>query len=75
MDIRGATPIREALKSPPRTKLKMIGMVTEKRDAKQQLLVTIEDLIQVQLYLYLAKLEEVQAKAQQLLPDQVYAQP
>ncbi len=44
MDVKAATPIAEALKSQPRTKLKIIGMVTEKRDAKQQLLITLEDL-------------------------------
>jgi len=72
MDIRGATPIREALKSPPKSKLKLIGMVTEKRDAKQQLLVTIEDLDSSATILVPTKAsEEVQAKAQQLLLDQV----
>ena len=50
----------------------MIGMVTEKRDAKQQLLVTIEDLDSSATILVPSKAsEEVQAKAQQLLPDQV----
>ena len=72
MDLRSATPIREALKSQPKTKLKIIGMVTEKRDAKQQLLVTIEDLDSSATILVPSKApEEVQAKAQQILPDQV----
>ena len=44
MDVKAATPILEALKSPAKTKMKIIGMVTEKREAKQQMVVTIEDL-------------------------------
>jgi DNA polymerase II small subunit len=72
MDLKSATPIQEALKSPPKTKLKIIGMVTEKRDAKQQLLITIEDLNASATILVPTKAaEEVQKKAQQLLPDQV----
>lgn len=72
MDLKSATPIQEALKSPPKTKLKIIGMVTEKRDAKQQLLITIEDLEASATILVPTKApEEVQKKAQQLLPDQV----
>jgi hypothetical protein len=34
MDVRAATPILEALKSPAKTKLKIICMLTEKRDSK-----------------------------------------
>jgi DNA polymerase II small subunit len=72
MDVKAATPISEALKSQAKTKLKIIGMVTEKRDAKQQLLVTIEDLNASATILVPTKAsEEVQRKAQQLLPDQV----
>ena len=72
MDVKAATPISEALKSQAKTKLKIIGMVTEKRDAKQQLLVTIEDLTASATILVPTKAsEEVQRKAQQLLPDQV----
>ncbi|NLE05459.1 MAG: DNA polymerase II small subunit, partial [Crenarchaeota archaeon] len=66
------TPIREALKSQPKSKLKIIGMVTEKRDAKQQLLITLEDLDSSATILVPSKAtEEVQTKAQQILPDQV----
>ncbi|MCW4006621.1 MAG: DNA-directed DNA polymerase II small subunit [Candidatus Bathyarchaeota archaeon] len=72
MDVKSATPISEALKSQPKTKLKIIGMVTEKRDAKQQLLVTIEDLKASATFLVPTKAaDEVQRKAQLLLPDQV----
>ncbi|MCW4010833.1 MAG: DNA-directed DNA polymerase II small subunit [Candidatus Bathyarchaeota archaeon] len=72
MDLRAATPISEALKSQAKAKLKIIGMVTEKREAKQQLLVTIEDLNATATILVPTKApEEVQKKAQMLLPDQV----
>jgi DNA polymerase II small subunit len=72
MDIRGATPIAEAAKSQPKTKLKIVGMVTEKREAKQQQLITIEDLNTSATVLIPTKApEEVQQKAQMLLLDQV----
>ncbi len=72
MDVKAATPISEALKSQPKTKMKIIGMVTEKREAKQQLLVTIEDLnASATILVPLKAPEEVQRKAQLLLFDQV----
>ncbi len=72
MDVKAATPILEALKSQPKTKLKIIGMVTEKRESKQQKLITIEDLQASATILVSAKApEEVQNRAQTLLPDQV----
>ncbi len=72
MDVRAATPIIEALKSQPKTKLKLIGMVTEKREAKQQTLITIEDLQASATILIPTKApEEVHRKAQTLLTDQV----
>jgi DNA polymerase II small subunit len=72
IDLKAATPIREALKSPAKTKLKIIGMVTEKREAKQQLLITLEDLDSSATVLVPTKAsDEVQKKAQVLLVDQV----
>jgi DNA polymerase II small subunit/DNA polymerase delta subunit B len=72
MDVKAATPIAEALKSQAKTKLKIIGMVQEKREAKQQLLITIEDLQASATILVPTKApEEVHRKAQLLLPDQV----
>ncbi len=72
IDVKAATPISEALKSQPKAKLKIIGMITEKRDAKQQLLITIEDLnASATLLVQNRAPEEVQRKAQLLLPDQV----
>ena len=72
MDVKSATPISEALKAQPKSKLKIIGMVTEKREAKQQLLITIEDLNASATILVPTRApEEVQRKAQMLLQDQV----
>lgn len=44
IDVRGAASIIDALKAPPNTKLKIIGMITEKKETKQKILLTIEDL-------------------------------
>ncbi|MCX8150912.1 MAG: DNA-directed DNA polymerase II small subunit [Candidatus Bathyarchaeota archaeon] len=72
MDVKAATPIAEALKAQAKTKLKIIGMVQEKRESKQQLFITIEDLNASATILIPSKApEEVHKKAQMLLPDQV----
>ncbi|MEM1540191.1 MAG: DNA-directed DNA polymerase II small subunit [Candidatus Bathyarchaeia archaeon] len=44
MDARSAVSIIDALKASPGTKLEIIGMVTEKREARQKIFLTIEDL-------------------------------
>ena len=67
IDVKAATPILEALKSPAKTKLKIIGMVTEKREAKRQTIVTVEDLQASATVLISNRApEEVQRKAQLL---------
>jgi DNA polymerase II small subunit len=72
IDVRAATPIREALKAQPKTKLKIIGMLTEKRDAKQQTILAIEDLNSSATILVPNKIsDEIKKKALQILPDQV----
>jgi DNA polymerase II small subunit len=72
MDLKAATPIQEALKSQPKTKVKIIGMVTEKRDAKQQTMITLEDLEASATILVPTKgTEELHRKTQLLLCDQV----
>jgi DNA polymerase II small subunit len=72
IDVRSATPIREALKSQPKTKLKIIGMLTEKRDSKQQMILSIEDLNSSAIILVPNKApDEIKKKALQILPDQV----
>ena len=72
IDVRVATPISEALKSQPKTKLKIICMLTEKREAKQQTILSVEDLQGSATVLIPHKApEEVKKKALQILPDQV----
>jgi len=44
IDVKSAASVMDALKAPANTKLKIIGMITEKRESKQKILLTIEDL-------------------------------
>jgi len=44
IDVRSATSITDALKAPANMKLKIIGMITEKRELKQKIFLRIEDL-------------------------------
>ncbi|MEM2666568.1 MAG: DNA-directed DNA polymerase II small subunit [Candidatus Bathyarchaeia archaeon] len=44
MDARGAVSVIDALHAQPGTKLEIIGMVVEKREARQKIFLTIEDL-------------------------------
>ncbi len=72
MDVKAATPISEALKSPAKTKLKIICMLTEKRDSKNHTILSVEDLEGSATVLVPQKApEEVKKKALMLLPDQV----
>ncbi|MCJ7559905.1 DNA-directed DNA polymerase II small subunit [Candidatus Bathyarchaeota archaeon] len=72
IDVKAATPISEALKSPAKTKLKIICMVTEKREAKQQMILVVEDLQASATILVTHNApEELHRKAQLLLLDQV----
>jgi DNA polymerase II small subunit len=72
MDVKAATPIVEALKSPAKSKLKIICMVTEKRESKHQMILTVEDLQGSATVLVPQKAqEEVKKRALFLLLDQV----
>src|SRR5665647_185688 len=72
IDVRASTPILEALKSPAKTKLKIICMLTEKRESKQQMILSVEDLQGSATVLVPQKApEDVRKKALQILPDQV----
>jgi DNA polymerase II small subunit len=72
IDVRAATPISEALKAPAKTKLKIIGMVTEKREVKKQMMLTIEDLkANATILVSHNAPEELHRKAHNLIPDQV----
>jgi DNA polymerase II small subunit len=72
MDVRAATPIAEALKSQPKTKMKIICMLTEKKESKQQVILSVEDLQSSATILIPKKAPpEVHKKAALLLPDQI----
>jgi DNA polymerase II small subunit len=72
IDVRAATPISEATKSPAKTKLKIVCMVTEKRESKRNTILTIEDLHATATVLVTHNArEELHRKTQRLLPDQV----
>jgi len=72
IDVKAATPISEAVKSPAKTKLKIVCMVTEKRESKRNTILTVEDLQTTATILVTHNArEELHRKAQRLLPDQV----
>jgi DNA polymerase II small subunit len=72
IDVKAATPISEALKSPAKTKTKIICMVTEKRESKRNMILTAEDLQASATILVTHNArEELHRKAQRLLLDQV----
>jgi DNA polymerase II small subunit len=73
MDVKAATPIIEALKSQPKSKLKIICMLTEKRDSKNNMILSVEDLHGSATILVPQNApEEVKKKALMLLPDTVF---
>jgi DNA polymerase II small subunit len=73
MDVRSATPISEAIKSQPKSKLKIICMLTEKRDSKNNTILSVEDLNGSATIIIPQKAqEEVKKKALMLLPDTVF---
>ncbi|MDI6691079.1 MAG: DNA-directed DNA polymerase II small subunit [Candidatus Bathyarchaeota archaeon] len=72
MDVKSAASIIDALKSPANTRLKVIGMIMEKREAKQKILLTVEDLSASATMLVPQNApDEVLKKARFLLLDQV----
>jgi DNA polymerase II small subunit len=72
IDVKAATSISEALKTPAKTKMKIICMVTEKRESKRNMILTAEDLQATATILVTHNArEELHRKAQRLLLDQV----
>ena len=72
IDVKAATPILEALKSQPKTKLKIVCMISEKRESKQNTILTVEDLQGTATVLITKNApEDLRKKAQMLLTDQV----
>lgn len=72
VDVRGASSLIDSFKAPANTKLKIICMITEKRELQQKILLTVEDLkaSTTALVPQNAK-KEVLEKARSLLLDQV----
>jgi DNA polymerase II small subunit len=72
MDVKSAASIIDALKAPAHTRLKIIGMITEKRESKQKMLLTVEDLHASTMVLVSQNSsKELMEKASLLLLDQV----
>lgn len=72
MDAKDATSIAEALKAPMNAKVKVIGMLTERRESKQRSFLRVEDAESTATVLVYPNLESsVQARVQDLLLDQV----
>jgi DNA polymerase II small subunit len=72
VDVKSAASVMDALKSPANARLKIIGMVTEKRESKQKILLTVEDLHANTVVLVPQNAsEELLKKARLLLLDQV----
>jgi len=72
IDVKTATSIIDAIKSPANTKLRIIAMVTEKRESKQRIILTVEDLQASATVLVPQNApQELLKKARLLLLDQV----
>ncbi|HVO36850.1 MAG TPA: DNA-directed DNA polymerase II small subunit [Candidatus Acidoferrum sp.] len=72
MDVKAAASVIDALKAPSNSKLKIIGMITEKRESKQRTILTVEDLeASMTVLVPQNATEEVQRKAHALMLDQV----
>lgn len=72
MDVKNAIPIAVALKASTKSKVNVIGMVTEKLESKERLFVKIEDLEANAIILVPQNLNvEIIEKARSLLLDQV----
>jgi len=72
IDVRSAATVLDALKASPNTKLKVIGMITEKRELKTGILLTIEDFqANVTVLVPRNAPQPLLKKAQMLLLDQV----
>ena len=72
IDARDASTISDALRAPLNSKIKIICMITEKRESKQKMLLRVEDLeASATVLVSPSKNQRVMNKARELLPDQV----
>ncbi len=71
MDVKSATSVLEALRSQSGTRLKVIGMITDKRESKQKIVLTVEDLSANMTVLVPQNASsDLQKKARNILLDQ-----
>jgi DNA polymerase II small subunit len=72
MDVKTAASLMNALRAAPNTKLKIVGMVTEKRESKQKIILTLEDLeASATILVPQNATEEVRKRARSIMLDQV----
>jgi DNA polymerase II small subunit len=72
IDVRSATSVLDALKAPAKTKLKIIAMITNRRESRKRIILTIEDLhANTTVLVPQNASERLLRKASSLLLDQV----
>ena len=72
MDVKSAASVMDAVKAQPNARLKIICMVTEKRESKQKTFLTVEDLkASTSVLVPQNASSDLQSKVHMLLPDQV----
>jgi DNA polymerase II small subunit len=72
IDVKSAASVMDALRAPPNTRLKIIGIITEKKESKQKTVLVVEDLTATTSVLVPQKASQsMQKKARLLLLDQV----
>jgi DNA polymerase II small subunit len=72
MDVKSAASITDALRAAPNTNLKIVGMITEKRESKQRTILTVEDLrASITALVPQNATDDLKRRARTLLLDQV----
>ncbi len=72
VDVREAVPLSEALRAPVNSRVKVVGMVTEKRESKGRILLRLEDMEdEASVLVTPGSSREVLERARTLLLDQV----
>jgi DNA polymerase II small subunit len=72
MDVKSAASVMDALRSQSGTRLKIIGIITEKRESKQKMILTVEDLTASMTVLVPQDASsDLQKKARFLMLDQI----
>jgi len=72
MDVKSAASVVDALRSQSGTRLKIIGMITDKRESKQKIMLTVEDLTaSITVLVPQDSSSDLQKKARFLMLDQI----